>query len=152
MAASAKARSISLFNLHTGERLRTEYWARGRYNRDALRAVNRIMRDHRTNQVFPIDVRLVEVLNIISRATGSRNGFQVVSGFRSPWSNAMLRASSSGVARNSYHTKGMAIDIRSADIPLRLLHRAATGLRAGGVGFYGRSNFIHVDVGPVRRW
>ena len=99
-----------------------------------------------------MDQRLLDLLYALQGRTGRRDKFHVISGYRSPATNAMLNARSSGVAKHSYHMKGMAIDIRLPGYDLHKLHQAALALKAGGVGCYPSSNFIHVDVGPVRRW
>jgi uncharacterized protein YcbK (DUF882 family) len=145
-------RSLGFYNTHTDETLRTVYWAEGRYQPDGLREINRILRDYRTGEVHAMDERLLDLLYALKARTGRRDKFHVISGYRSPATNAMLNARSSGVARHSYHMKGMAIDIRLPGYDLKNLHQAALALKAGGVGCYPASNFIHVDVGPVRRW
>lgn len=145
-------RSLGFYNTHTDETLRTVYWAEGQYQPDGLREINRILRDHRTGDIHAMDERLLDLLYVLQTRTGSRDKFHVISGYRSPVTNATLNARSSGVARHSYHMQGMAIDIRLPGYDLKQLHQAALALKAGGVGCYPASNFIHVDVGPVRRW
>jgi uncharacterized protein YcbK (DUF882 family) len=148
----APPRQISLLNTHTSERLTAEYWSRGRYQRDALRAINKLLRDHRTDTVYPIDPELLDTVHALQARIGSRNPLHVISGYRSPESNAMLREAGNGVAQNSFHMRGMAIDIRAPGLDTRMIHRAALRLRAGGVGFYPQSDFVHMDVGPIRYW
>ena len=148
----APPRQISLLNTHTSERLTAEYWSRGRYHRDALRAINKLLRDHRTDAVYPIDPELLDTVHALQARIGSRNPLHVISGYRSPESNATLREVGSGVAQNSFHMRGMAIDIRAPGLDTRMIHRAALRLRAGGVGFYPQSDFVHMDVGPIRYW
>lgn len=148
----APGRVLAVHNLHTGETLRAEYWAKGRYVKDALRAFNRVLRDHRTGDVYPMDPKLLDLVAQLNRMLGGRGPVEIISGYRSPETNAMLRESGDGVAQNSFHMQGRAIDIRVPGRPLRQLHRAALSLRAGGVGYYPSSNFVHVDTGPVRRW
>jgi uncharacterized protein YcbK (DUF882 family) len=148
----APPRQISLLNTHTSERLTAEYWSRGRYHRDALRAINKLLRDHRTDSVYPIDPELLDTVHALQARIGTRNPLHVISGYRSPESNELLREVGGGVARNSFHMRGMAIDIRAPGMDTRMVHRAALRLRAGGVGFYPRSDFVHVDVGPIRTW
>lgn len=148
----APPRQISLLNTHTSERLTAEYWSRGRYQRDALRAINKLLRDHRTDTVYPIDPELLDTIHALQARIGTRNPLHVISGYRSPESNELLREVGGGVARNSFHMRGMAIDIRAPGMDTRLVHRAALRLRAGGVGFYPRSDFVHMDVGPIRSW
>lgn len=152
-ALRAPPRVLSLVNLHTGERVSAEYWAKGRYVRDAMRAINHLLRDHRNNAVHPIDPKLLDLVHNLSRKIGRKGAIEIVSGYRSPESNAMLReADQRGVAQNSYHTRGMAIDLRVPKMSTRQLQRAALSLRGGGVGYYPDSNFVHVDVGPLRHW
>ena len=151
-AEAATDRALRFDNLHTGERLAVEYFSRGEYLPDALAEVNHLLRDFRTGDVHTIDPSLLDVLYDVRRATGSSQPFQVISGYRSPLTNAALRRRSEGVAAGSLHMKGQAIDIRLADVPLRQLHASAQGLRAGGVGYYPASNFVHVDTGRVRYW
>lgn len=150
---SAPGRRLTFMNLHTSERVSVEYWARGRYVRDGLKEVNRLFRDHRSGAVHAIDPKLLDVLFHLQRMTGSKSPIHVVSGYRSPASNAALRSvDPEGVARHSFHMEGKAVDLRIPGVQLSKLHRAALSLRAGGVGYYPESNFVHVDVGPVRRW
>ncbi len=152
-ALRAPPRQLVLLNLHTGERVRTEYWAKGRYQRDGLREINRLLRDHRTGAVHPIDPKLLDLLHALTRKVGGKNPVHVISAYRSPETNAWLREQDgSGVAQNSFHTQGKAIDLRVPGLPLRTLQRAALSLRGGGVGYYPESNFVHVDVGPKRHW
>lgn len=146
------SRMVSMHNMHTGESLRVEYWARGKYDPSAMRRIERLMRDHRTGQVHSIDRRLIDIVFQLQRMLGSKEPVHVVSGYRSPETNAYLREISDGVAQNSFHMSGRAVDLYFQDRPLRLLRKAALSLRAGGVGYYPDSDFVHVDTGPVRRW
>jgi len=145
-------RTLAFDNLHTAEKARIEYWADGRYLPDALTEVNRILRDFRTGEVHPIDPRLLDLLHTLQAKVESSRPFQVISGYRSPATNAMLRATGHGAASKSLHMKGLAIDIRLSDCALSDLHDAALQTRGGGVGYYPAEDFVHVDVGPVRRW
>lgn len=145
-------RRLALYNLHTGESVVATYWADGRYITDELLAINRVLRDHRSGDVFPIDVQLLDTLNRLSAKIDARRPFHVISGYRSQASNEKLRSHSGGVAKRSYHLQGKAIDIRLPGRDLTQLHRAALHLQAGGVGLYSKSDFVHVDVGPVRQW
>jgi len=145
-------RRLHLHNTHTGERLAATYWADGGYIDSELREIDTVLRDHRTGDVYPIDTSLLDLLFVLQAKVGSRKAFEVISGYRSPATNASLRSKSSGVARHSYHMQGMAIDIRLPDCDLKHLHTAALSIEAGGVGYYPRSDFIHVDVGPQRSW
>jgi uncharacterized protein YcbK (DUF882 family) len=153
-AEGEEARSLALHNLHTGERLTTDYWVRGAYQADALAAINHVLRDFRTGDVHAIDPTLLDLLVRLHGRLESGAPFEVVSGYRSPATNAMLRAEHehSGVAAKSLHMEGQAIDIRVADRPLALLHKAALIEQEGGVGYYPDLDFVHVDVGRVRRW
>ena len=146
------ARSLSFDNLHTGEKLSIDYWADGKYIPDALQTINHLLRDYRNGEVHVIEPKLLDLLTILRARLDSREPFQVISGYRSPATNAMLHAESSGVAAKSLHMKGMAIDIRVADRSLQNLHDSALSLHAGGVGYYPKSDFVHVDVGRVRMW
>jgi uncharacterized protein YcbK (DUF882 family) len=150
--AVARERTLSLFNLHTEERLVVEYAYRGRYQPDALRAVNRLFRDHHTGDVYPIDPELLDLLWELRVRMGSQQPFSVVSAYRSPKTNAAMRRESRGVAAHSYHMQGRAVDIYLPDRDLRVLHNAAAGLRRGGVGYYPHAGFVHVDTGPIRYW
>jgi uncharacterized protein YcbK (DUF882 family) len=151
-AASPGTRAIKFVHTHTGERLDVEFFSEGVYHPDALVTVNHFLRDFRTGDVHDIDSRLLDLLHSISSATETRRPFEVISGYRSPVTNEMLRHRSEGVAANSLHLKGQAIDIRLTDVPLDGLRRSASALRAGGVGYYPASNFVHVDTGRVRFW
>lgn len=149
----APPRQLSVVNLHTGEQIKAAYWAKGRYLREGMREINRLMRDHRNGAVHPMDPRLLDVLFQLQRRVGTRGPIQLVSAYRSPQTNALLQeADPDGVATHSYHMDGKAVDIRIPGLPLRTLHRAALSMRAGGVGYYPGSNFVHIDVGPLRRW
>ena len=151
-AVSFAPRSVSLYNIHTGEWVRTVYWADGHYIRDAVRDINWVLRDHYTDEVRPMNAGVLDVLGMLRTRLDAHNPFLVISGYRSPATNHMLRMRHSGVAAHSYHIKGMAIDLRCERRDLSQVHRAAVGLRAGGVGYYPHSDFVHVDCGPVRYW
>jgi uncharacterized protein YcbK (DUF882 family) len=148
----AMGRELSLLNLHTGERLKAEYWHNGRYVPDALHAIAILLRDHRNNQVHAIDPRLLDVVNVLHSRVRSQVPFNVVSGYRSPETNALLHEISAGVAVHSMHIQGKAIDIRLPGTGLAHLKRAALDLKAGGVGYYPADDFVHVDTGPLRHW
>lgn len=145
-------RSLSFHHLHTGERLTAEYFAGGEYVPHALHEVNQVLRDWRTNDVYPIEPELLDLLTELHAATGSRKPFEVICGYRSPRTNAMLASHSEQVSPRSLHLKGQAIDIRLPDVSLARLRAAALGLKRGGVGYYPASNFVHVDTGRVRAW
>jgi uncharacterized protein YcbK (DUF882 family) len=151
-SASPDSRALSFAHTHTGERLAIEYFSGGRYIPSALATIDHLLRDFRSGSEHPIDPGLLDLLHRLTGLTGSRRPFDVISGYRSPATNTMLRRRSEGVAANSLHMVGQAIDIRLADVPLAKLHGAALALRRGGVGYYPASNFVHVDVGRVRTW
>jgi uncharacterized protein YcbK (DUF882 family) len=145
-------RRAVLDNLHTGEKFNEVYYANGSYLPDALAEATRVMRDWRTGDEHFIDPGLFDALHAIGDKLETRAPFQVISGYRSPKTNAMLHERSSGVATNSQHTVGKAIDVRVPGVELSNLRNAALSLSAGGVGFYPVSNFVHVDTGRVRQW
>ena len=151
-AASHRERSLNFYNTHTDERLKTCYWAEGDYLPEGLQEINTILRDHRTGDIHDMDRDLLDLLYLLQTKVESKQTFQIISGYRSPKTNAMLSSKSSGVAKRSYHMQGMAIDIRLNGCDTKQLHKAALSLKAGGVGYYASSDFIHVDVGRVRRW
>lgn len=145
-------RSISLYNLHTGESIRTTYWEDGIYHAEALQELNHLLRDHRTNEAHAIDSELFDLLHQIHQHSGKKQAFHVISGYRSPKTNAMLNRTTNGVAKKSLHMEGKAIDIRLPGLELQNLRKIAMKEQVGGVGFYPKSNFVHVDTGRVRYW
>ena len=151
-AISFAPRSVSLYNTHTGEWVRTVYWADGHYIRDAVRDINWILRDHHTDEIRPMDAGVLDVLGMLREQLDTPEPFLVVSGYRSPTTNMRMYLRGDGVARHSYHTKGMAVDLRSERRSLAQVRDAALSLQCGGVGYYPRSGFVHVDCGPIRRW
>jgi uncharacterized protein YcbK (DUF882 family) len=152
LALPGRNRSLSLYNTHTGETLATPYWDRGKYLSQPLSEINHILRDHRTDQVTPIDLDLLDLLHAMRVKMRTQQPFHIVSGYRSPETNAWLCSLNRGVAPNSLHVCGKAVDIRVPGCELARLRRVAMDLKRGGVGFYPRSDFIHVDVGRVRSW
>jgi uncharacterized protein YcbK (DUF882 family) len=148
----AETRSVGFHNLHTGESMECVYWEGGDYIPDVLDAVNNLLRDHRTGDIYPIDPKLLDLLDAVNAATGTKASFQVISGYRSPKTNEMLHERSAEVAKKSLHTEGLAIDVRLVDVDLSRLHAAAISLGRGGVGYYPYSDFVHLDVGPTRTW
>jgi len=152
--AQTGGRSLEFDNLHTGERLRVDYWRDGQYLPDALADVNRVMRDFRTGDVHPIAPGLLDLLVALRARLETGAPIGIISGYRSPLTNAMLKSEHehSGVATKSLHMQGMAIDIRIPGRDLAMVHKAALTLRSGGVGYYPTSDFVHVDVGRVRSW
>lgn len=145
-------RALNFYNLHTGESIRTTYWADGDYIPEQLTAIDHLLRDHRTNQVQMMDRELYDLLFALQQKIGRNGTYHVISGYRSPKTNAMLNNTTSGVAKRSLHTRGKAIDIRLPGTELKHLRQAALSLKAGGVGYYPKSNFIHVDTGRPRFW
>jgi uncharacterized protein YcbK (DUF882 family) len=150
--ATASVRALHFAHTHTGERLAIEYFSGGSYLTDALKAVNHLLRDFRTGEIHEIDPELLDLLHGLATVTETASPFQVISGYRSPATNEMLRHRSEAVAAGSLHMKGQAIDIRLADVPLSKLRQAAVGAHRGGVGYYPSSDFVHVDTGRVRMW
>ncbi|MEM7021691.1 MAG: DUF882 domain-containing protein [Pseudomonadota bacterium] len=151
-AATTGERRLSFYSLNTGESLSTVFWRDGRLLPDRLAEIDHHLRDFRTGDVRSIDPGLLGLLHRLTSVMGYDQPIHVISGYRSPKTNAMLAKRSGGVARKSYHLLGMAIDIRLPERRLEALRDAALGLQGGGVGFYPKSNFVHVDTGPVRRW
>jgi uncharacterized protein YcbK (DUF882 family) len=145
-------RRAVLHNLHTGDTFNEVFYADGRYVPGALAEAMRVLRDWRNGQEHPMDPRLFDTLHAISDRLDTNRPFQVISGYRSPATNSMLHARSSGVAERSQHVLGKAIDVRMEGVALRNLRSAALDVGAGGVGYYPVSNFVHVDVARVRQW
>lgn len=151
-AGHSSERVLSFYNLHTGERLRTAFQADGRYLKEGLAEIDHLLRDHRTNDVHAIDPRLLDLLYFIRTDLETNEPFHVISGYRSPATNAMLGRRSGGVGRRSLHMQGMAIDVCVPGCEVSRLHRVARAQKAGGVGYYPGPGFVHVDVGRVRYW
>ena len=151
-AKVGNARTLKMRNLHTGERLNAAYWSGGSYDSAGLKQFNRLLRDHRANEVTRMDPKLFDIVYKLKQKLNYNGEVEIISGYRSEKTNAKLRAAGRGVARRSYHTRGMALDIRMPGVSLAKLRQAALDLKAGGVGYYPKSNFVHVDTGPVRRW
>lgn len=152
--STSPARNLSLVNLHTGEQISAAFFENGAYLPDALGALNHVLRDFRTGETHAMATGLLDLVSDLSTLLQVRTPVQVISGYRSPATNAALHARSSGVATRSLHMEGMAMDIRMEGVPLTRLRDAALSLGRGGVGFYPDpdNNFVHVDVGRVRRW
>lgn len=145
-------RRIRMYSGRTGERLDTIYWIDGDYIGEAIREVNNFMRDWRTGTTIQIDTRTVDIMAASHRLMDVNEPYMLLSGYRSPQTNAMLRSQSSGVARNSLHMRGQAADLRLQGRSVSQMARAAISCRAGGVGRYSGSNFVHMDCGQVRSW
>lgn len=151
-AMRSSDRAVALYSVNTGEHLVAEYFQGGRYQSDALDAVSHILRDHRTDEAHAIDPTLLDQVSMLARALGSREACHVVCGYRSPETNALRRSHHEGVASHSLHMAGRAIDLFLPDRDLPALRTAALSLAAGGVGYYPRSGFVHMDTGPIRTW
>jgi uncharacterized protein YcbK (DUF882 family) len=143
---------LTLYNTHTGENLTTVYWAQGDYVVEAIADINHILRDHRVNATTSMDLDLLDFLHAIQQKLDSREPFHVISGYRTPATNALLRRRSKRVSKHSLHMQGKAVDISLPGYGTQTVRRAALSLSRGGVGYYPHSNFIHVDTGPVRSW
>lgn len=151
-AGGPEPREVAFVHTHTHERLSVTYFADGSYDTESLAALNWFLRDHRTGDEHPIDPALFDILHELRLAIGAACPYQVISGYRSPRTNSLLREHSSGVASGSLHLQGRAIDVRLADVSLAALRDAALRLRRGGVGYYPSSDFVHIDTGRVRSW
>ncbi|HEX6739804.1 MAG TPA: DUF882 domain-containing protein [Vicinamibacteria bacterium] len=155
LARSAQAdpvRELSFVNTHTGEKVTAAYFEHGRFEPDALRDIDRVLRDHRSGEIKPIDRRLLDLLDSLHGKLETSQPYHVISGYRSASTNALLHAASDGVARHSLHMDGKAIDIRIPGVQLAHLRGAALEMGRGGVGYYPSSDFVHVDTGRIRRW
>ena len=154
-AAWARAparRSLSFVHTHTGERLSTVYFEDGRYRVGELERINQLLRDFRTGDLHTIDTGVLDILADLRVLADRDEPYEVISGYRSPQTNAALRRHSSGVAEHSLHLQGRAIDVRLPGVPTRRLRELALTMGRGGVGFYPRADFVHLDNGRVRCW
>ena len=145
-------KQLAFLNLHTGERIRSTYWTEGNYIPEELQVIENLLRDHRTGELHTIDTRLLDTLQLLQNQIGSRKEFHVISAYRSPKTNAMLASRSNKVVKKSLHMSGRAIDVRLPEYSLSDLRKAALSLKIGGVGYYPKSNFVHIDTGRVRFW
>ena len=145
-------RTLFLFNPNTGERLDVCYYTQGQYQPKALKKINNILRDYRTGEIKPIHKSLLDLLHSISMTLDNQPQFHIISGYRSLKTNAMLYKTTECVAKNSLHTQGKAADIRIPGYDTGLLRDICMKLRSGGVGYYPKSDFVHVDIGRVRSW
>ena len=143
---------LTFYHTHTGESLAVVYQRDGAYQPEALAAIDEFLKDFRNGEAHPIDPQLLDILYEIRTMTGSQAPYEVISAYRSPATNEMLRSKSNGVASQSMHLHGRAIDVRLRDVDLVQLRKVALELERGGVGFYPDSDFIHVDTGRVRYW
>ena len=152
LRGAGDVRKLNMYSGRTGERLNTVYWIDGEYVPEALKEVNRFMRDWRLDSSTTMDTRTIDILAASHRMLDTDTPYLLLSGYRSPKTNAMLRSKSRAVARNSLHMKGQAADIRISGRSVSQISRAAISCSAGGVGKYSRSNFVHMDYGPIRVW
>ncbi len=150
--AAPGERVLRLYNTHTGESIKRVFWAEGQFVPDAMADINKLLRDHRNDSVANMDPQLLMLLDRVSTTLGTGTMLHVISGYRSPESNAKLAAASGGVAKHSMHLEGKAIDIRMPGKNLASLHKAALNARGGGVGYYPQDQFVHLDTGRPRNW
>jgi uncharacterized protein YcbK (DUF882 family) len=145
-------KTLAFEHTHTGEKLKVTYFERGNYIKDALQEINYLLRDFRTDDIHPIDTALLDQLFDLKQTLDLNKPFHIISGYRSPFTNARLRKHSHGVAEHSFHLQGRAIDIRVARVPAKTIRNAALAMAQGGVGYYPRNNFVHLDSGRFRTW
>lgn len=150
--AATDERSLAFYHTHTRESLRVTYTSNGGYIPQALEEINHFLRDFRTDDVQRIDPRLLDALHALRARAGGKGTYEIISAYRSPRTNEMLRNSSNGVAERSLHMEGKAIDVRLRGMRVARLREEALALRVGGVGYYPESQFVHVDTGRVRYW
>ncbi|MDF7761153.1 YcbK family protein [Kosakonia cowanii] len=150
--STPRPRILRLNNLNTGESIKAEFFDGKGYIQDELAKLNHFFRDYRANKITRMDPQLFDHLFRLQGLLGTNKPVQLISGYRSVDTNNELRAHSRGVAKKSYHTKGQAMDFHIEGISLSNIRKAALSLRAGGVGYYPKSNFVHIDTGPVRHW
>lgn len=150
--STPRPRILVLNNLNTGEKLKAEFFDGKNYIQEELTRLNYIFRDYRANKIRAIDPKLFDQLYRLQTLLGSRKPVQLISGYRSIDTNNSMRARKRGVAKKSYHTLGQAVDFHIEGIQLGHIRKAALSMKAGGVGYYPRSNFVHIDTGPVRSW
>jgi len=151
---ATEKRELAFYHTHTGKRLEVVYWRDGVYDDSALAEINNFLSDFRTGDIVEMDPELLDLIYEVRESLDSDGTYQVVSAYRSPKTNEMLRtaSASSGVARKSQHILGKAIDVRLEGVPTTRLRDTAIALQRGGVGYYEASNFVHMDTGRVRRW
>ena len=145
-------RRLHLYNIHTGEETNAVFCIEGQFLNEGLQSLDLILRDHRANQAMAMQRMLYEKMYYLQQLFSSKEPLYIVSGYRSPKSNADLRHSSTAVAEHSLHTQGRAVDIRIPGVSHRDLHKAALAMRSGGVGYYPKDGFVHLDTGRVRHW
>jgi uncharacterized protein YcbK (DUF882 family) len=145
-------RVLKFFHTHTGDSLKVVYFRQGEYDQEAFDQLRVFMADWRNGKQHDLDPQLMDILWQLQQINGSTKSWEVISAYRSPETNAMLSSRSSGVAKNSQHLLGTALDVRLRGVDLKVLRDNARSLKLGGVGYYARSNFVHVDTGRVRYW
>jgi len=149
---AADARQLSFYHTHTRRNLSVVYYQNGEYVESALDEINRFLKDFRTGDVTEINPKLLDLLHDVRNELGSEQVYEVISAYRSPATNEMLRATTSGVAKKSQHLEGNAIDVRLRGVRTKTLRETALRMERGGVGYYPTSDFVHMDMGPVRQW
>jgi len=149
---SGPDRTLSLYNIHTGESVKSTFWSQGQFIDSEIETIDMLLRDFRANDVMSMDRQLYHDLFELQARLSPSKPMYIISGYRSPKTNAALRNGSSGVAKKSLHMQGRAIDLRIPGVSHKELHRAALELKSGGVGYYPNSGFVHIDTGRVRRW
>jgi len=145
-------KELAFQNTNTGDKLKLTYFEKGSYLKDALQEISYLFRDFHTGDVHPIDTALLDQLYDLKTLLGVKKPFHIISGFRSPFTNANLRKRSHAVAKNSLHMQGRAIDIRVEGLQAKAIRNAAIAMRRGGVGYYPRADFVHLDTGNFRTW
>lgn len=150
--AAPHERVLRLYNTHTGESIKSVFWAEGDFIPEAMADINKLLRDHRNNAIATMDPQLLLLLDRVSSRFGGTDVLHVISGYRSPETNAMLHENTGGVAKHSMHIEGKAIDVRMPGRDLAALHKAALKANGGGVGYYPDSQFVHIDTGRPRHW
>ena len=151
-ATVPKKRSLSFLHTHTNQTLEVTYAWGDRYNPFSLAKINKFLRDYKTGQAHAIDPKLLDILWGIQQEMGCKGVYEVISGFRSPATNGGMRRQGSGVAKNSLHMQGKAIDIRFPGVDTNQIQQCALGMKCGGVGYYAKSDFVHLDTGEYRTW
>jgi uncharacterized protein YcbK (DUF882 family) len=149
---AADARQLSFYHTHTRRSLSVVYYQDGGYVESALDEINRFLRDFRTGDITEMNPQLLDLLYDVRNVLGSEGAYEVISAYRSPTTNEMLRATTNGVAKKSHHVKGNAIDVRLRGVRTKTLRETALRMERGGVGYYPKSDFVHMDTGPIRQW
>lgn len=152
LRGAGDVRRIRMYSGRTGESVDTIYWLEGEYIPEALKEITYFMRDWRQDEVKQIDARTIDIAAAAHRLMDTNEPYMLLSGYRTPKTNAMLRSESRGVARNSLHMKAQAADLRLKSRSVSQMYKAAAAISAGGVGKYSRSDFVHMDSGPIRTW